>query len=83
VDDAAIEEVHRIYMSIVSHGTTTDQDAEYLRGLARHLCSKGGAQVIAVAGTEFSLVLRENIEDFPMIDCARPHMEEIVKRAVS
>ena len=77
-----VDEVHRIYLSIASDGLASPADTAYLKGLCRKLHENAGAQAIVIAGTELSLVLREGEETFPLVDCAKAHVEAITERAV-
>lgn len=77
-----VDEVHRIYLSIASDGQASPADTAYLKALCRKLHEDAGAQAIVLAGTELSLVLREGEETFPLVDCAKVHIEAITERAV-
>ena len=77
-----VDEVHRIYLSIASNGQASPVDTAYLRALCRQLHENAGAQAVVIAGTELSLVLREGEETFPLVDCAKAHVEAITERAV-
>jgi len=77
-----VDEVHRIYLSIASDGWASPADTAYLKALCRKLHEDAGAQAIVIAGTELSLVLREGEETFPLVDCAKAHVEAITERAV-
>lgn len=77
-----LDEVHRIYLSIASDGQASPADTAYLKNLCRKLHENAGAQAIVIAGTELSLVLREGEETFPLVDCAKAHVEAISERAV-
>ncbi len=77
-----VDEVHRIYLAIASDGQASPADTAYLKDLCRRLHENAGAQAIVIAGTELSLVLREGEETFPLVDCAKAHVEAITERAV-
>ncbi len=79
---ADIEEVHRVYLSIASNDGASPADTIFLKELCRRLHEDKGAQTIVLAGTELSLVLREGEEAFPLIDCAKAHVEAITIQAV-
>lgn len=74
-----IEQIHGIYMDIVA-GRGTDAHTEELRGLAYKFIARDGAQAVLLAGTDLSIALNENNAGFPAIDCARVHIDAIVKR---
>ena len=75
-----IAEVHRIYMAIAARGIATATDTLYLKRLCFDLCTRG-AQAIAIAGTELSLVFRNGNEDLPLLDCAKAHITAITMAA--
>ncbi len=79
---ADIGEVHRVYLSIASNGGASPADTTLLKELCRRLHEDEGAQTIVLAGTELSLVLHEGEEAFPLIDCAKAHVEAITIQAV-
>ncbi len=74
-----IDRIHTIYTEIVAGRGSADQ-AEELRGLARTFISRDGAHAVLLAGTDLSMVFDESNVGFPAIDCARVHIDAIVKR---
>ena len=76
-----VDEVHRVYLSIASDGRASPADTAYLKDLCRKLHEGAGVQAVVIAGTELSLVLREGEEAFPLIDCAKAHVDAITERA--
>jgi aspartate racemase len=53
---------------------------EALAALARTLIARDGAEAIVLAGTELALVLNEENAGFPAVDCARLHLDAILRR---
>ena len=76
-----IDQIHRIYMDIVA-GRGTDAQNDELRSLANKFTARDGAQAVLLAGTDLSITLDESNTGFPAIDCARVHIDAIVKRLV-
>jgi aspartate racemase len=74
-----IDQIHRIYMDIVA-GRGTEAQNDELRGLAQKFIARDGAQAVLLAGTDLSIALNEINTGFPTIDCARVHIDAIVKR---
>ena len=74
-----IDNIHRIYTEFVA-GRGTDALAEELRELAKTFVSRDGAQAVLIAGTDLSMAFTESNAGFPMIDCARVHIDAIVRR---
>jgi aspartate racemase len=77
-----IEMIHRIYMNVVV-GRGTDAQLGDLRKLAQTFVTRDGAQSILIAGTDLSPVLTESNSDFPLLDCARIHIDAIAKRMLA
>jgi aspartate racemase len=74
-----IDQIHHIYMDIVA-GRGTEAQNDELRGLAHKFIARDGAQAVLLAGTDLSISLNVNNAGFPAIDCARVHIDAIVKR---
>lgn len=74
-----VDRIHRIYTDIVA-GRGLDAQTEELRKLAQTFVTRDGAQAVLLAGTDLSMVFGESNAGFPAIDCARIHIDAIVKR---
>lgn len=74
-----IGRTHQLYTEIVAGRGTPAHIAE-LTALARTFMTRDGAQSVLLAGTDLSPVLTESNADFPLIDCARVHIDAIVRR---
>jgi aspartate racemase len=74
-----IDRTHRIYTDIVA-GRGSDAQTQQLRELARTFVARDGAQCVLLAGTDLAMVYTQSNAGFPMIDCARVHIDAIVKR---
>jgi aspartate racemase len=74
-----IDQIHRVYMDIVA-GRGTDAQNDELRGLAHKFIARDGAQAVLLAGTDLSIALNETNAGFPAVDCARVHIDAIVKQ---
>jgi aspartate racemase len=77
-----IDQIHNAYVEIVAGRVSTAQVTE-LRKLAYTFIARDGAEAILLAGTDLSTVFNENNTDFPAIDCARIHIEAIMRRLIS
>jgi aspartate racemase len=77
-----IERIHLIYKDFVE-GRGSDAQAEELRKIARTLVTRDRAQSVLIAGTDLSMVFTESNAGFPMIDCARIHVDAIVERLLN
>jgi aspartate racemase len=77
-----IERIHMIYKDFVeSRGS--DAQADELRKIARTFVTRDRAQSVLIAGTDLSMVFTESNAGFPMIDCARVHIDAIVRRMLN
>ncbi|HEY1474171.1 MAG TPA: aspartate/glutamate racemase family protein [Pseudolabrys sp.] len=76
---AEIDTIHRNYTDIVA-GRATNAQLEELRGLAQTFVARDGAQAVLIAGTDLSGVFTDSNAGFPMLDCARVHIDAIVRQ---
>lgn len=77
-----IDRIHRIYTDFVT-GVGSQEQANELRKLAQAFVTRDGAEVVLIAGTDLSLVFTESNAGFPMIDCARIHVDAIVRQLLA
>jgi aspartate racemase len=73
-----IDRVHAIYTEVVA-GRGTAALLDELKNLA-HLFLERGAQAVLIAGTDLSPLLAESDVGVPVLDCARIHIDAIVRR---
>lgn len=74
-----IDVVHDTYNDIALHGKRgTKAEVEYFRTLADDLITKRGAQAIVLAGTDLSSFYAEQKPDFPFLDVAELHINQIL-----
>ncbi|MGE5772094.1 MAG: aspartate/glutamate racemase family protein [Hyphomicrobiales bacterium] len=78
-DAGQIETIQDLYKEFVE-GRGSDVKTDELRRIARAFVSRDGAQSVLIAGTDLSDVFTEANAGFPMIDCARVHIDAIVRR---
>lgn len=74
-----IDRIQDIYKDFVE-GRGSDAQAQELRELARTFVARDGAEAVLIAGTDLSTVFTESNAGFPMLDCARVHIDAIVRR---
>jgi aspartate racemase len=74
-----VDQIHSAYVQIVSARRGTPEIYRMLADMAHELCRRDGAEAIVLAGTELSLVFDETNTDFPAIDCARVHLDAIMR----
>jgi aspartate racemase len=78
-DDA--ETVYRVYGELVAAGVGTDAQARTVRDVATALIARESVDAIVVAGTELALIVDEDRAGYPIVDCARLHVEALTDYA--
>lgn len=74
-----IERIHAAYVGIVGSGAGSPEIRDELSAIAHALIAREGAEAIVLAGTELALVFDEATAGFPAVDCARLHVEAIMR----
>ena len=74
-----VERIHELYKEFVD-GRGSDAKAGELRKIAQEFVSRDAAQSVLIAGTDLSDVFTDSNAGFPMIECARVHIEAIAGR---
>jgi aspartate racemase len=74
-----VDLIHEIYLQLVGDAAGSAKQFQALTQIAHTLCARDGAEAVVLAGTELSLVFNEGNTDFPHIDCARLHIEAIMR----
>ncbi|MGB6941912.1 MAG: aspartate/glutamate racemase family protein [Bryobacteraceae bacterium] len=77
-----IEYVHATYLQLVGAGAGLVAQRESLSRLAHKIIERDRVQAVILAGTELALVFDESNTDFPNVNCARLHLNAIVRRAM-
>jgi hypothetical protein len=72
--------IHRTYIEIVNAGRGPMSQETGLRNLANTLCRRDNVEAIVLAGTELNLIFNNGNTDFPTIDCARVHIDGIIRQ---
>jgi aspartate racemase len=76
-----IEFVHRAYTHLAHSATVSDDDRRQLTVLAGTLHTRDGVDAIVLAGTDFTLMFDASNTPFPHLDCARAHIDAILRAA--
>jgi aspartate racemase len=80
LEPSVVEDIHAMYSDIALQGKRgTKPEMEQLRKVAHELIEKGGAQAIVLAGTDLSSFYAERKPDYPSLDMAQLHIEQIMK----
>jgi aspartate racemase len=77
-----IDRIHAIYMDIVA-GRGTAAQTDELRQLAQTFVKRDGVEAVLLAGTDLTTVMNESDAGFPALDCARIHIDAIVRRMLA
>jgi aspartate racemase len=71
--------IHETYTAIARARQGTPEQVAGLRNLAKSLIARDSLDAVVLAGTDLSVVFNETNTDFPAIDCARIHVDAIVR----
>jgi aspartate racemase len=74
-----VEFVHRAYTHLAHSATVCDDDRRQLTDLAGTLQKREGVEAILLAGTDFALMFDASNTPFPHLDCARIHIDAILR----
>ncbi len=75
--------IGQAYQRILDTQKADAGDAAGLRGIARELQRRDGAEAILLAGTDLAVMFDETTAGFPAIDVARLHIDAIVEKLIS
>lgn len=67
------------YVAIAGSGTATAAQHARLTAVARRLCDEEQVDAVVLAGTDLSLVFNDSNTGFPNLDCARVHIQAIMR----
>ncbi|WP_428390567.1 aspartate/glutamate racemase family protein [Lichenicoccus sp.] len=82
MDASTLEFVHETYNRIALEGKRgTQPETDALSRVAHGLLDDHGAQTILLAGTDLSSFYAKTPPDFPFLDVARLHIDQIVRLA--
>jgi aspartate racemase len=73
--------VHDTYTQLARTGVPGPDARERLIDLAKTLAGRDGAEAIVLAGTDLSLIFDDTNTPFPHLDCARAHIQAIMRAA--
>jgi aspartate racemase len=73
--------VHRAYTHLAHTATVSVDDRRQLTALADTLQRRDGVEAILLAGTDFTLMFDASNTPFPHVDCARAHIDTILRTA--
>jgi aspartate racemase len=80
LEPSVIDDIHATYTDIALQGKRgTRPEVAHLSAVAHDLIQKHGAQAIVLAGTDLSSFYAEQKPDYPSVDVAQLHIEQIMK----
>lgn len=71
--------IHDIYFRLASTGAGAVSDRDALAQLADTLIRRDSLDAILLAGTDLALIFDESNTPFPHLDCARVHLDAILR----
>jgi aspartate racemase len=77
---AEIDMIHNVYTKLAEDGYGSDGQRQDLSALAHRLIDRDQLDGIILAGTDLSLIFNEANAGFAHIDCARVHIDAIMRR---
>lgn len=79
LEPAVIDDIHTLYGDIALRGKRgTRPEVDHLSKVARGLIEKHGAQAIVLAGTDLSSFYAEQKPDYPYLDVAQLHIDQLI-----
>ncbi len=73
-----LDDVHHAYVTMASSGFVTEEQRAVFDRVARNLMGEHGAEAIMLGGTDLALAFSEADSQFPLVDCAGIHVDEIL-----
>jgi len=76
-----IDFIHDAYNQLALTGVSNAEHRDRLIALAETLRSRDGVEAIVLAGTDFATMFDEHATPFPHVNCARAHINAIMRAA--
>ena len=77
-----VDVIHTTYVELAAEGKGSPAKRDRLKAVAMTLVQRERLDAIVLAGTDLALLFDESTAEFPCVDCARTHVEEILRRVV-
>ncbi len=78
---AALDEVHQAYVEMATAGAVTEAQRAVFLSASRAILAESGAEAIMLGGTDLVLAFDGRDVGFPVIDCAKVHIDVIADLA--
>lgn len=76
-----LDQTHAAYVAMALSGRATEEQREAFFAMGRDLCQAQGAEAVVLAGTDLFLAFDGHQCGFPIIDCARVHVDALMRAA--
>jgi aspartate racemase len=76
-----IDFIHDAYTQLAHTGVSNPEHRQRFVALADTLRSRDGVEAVVLAGTDFAVMFDEDATPFPHVNCARAHIDAIVRAA--
>jgi len=77
-----LDQVHRSYVEMAIPGRVTDEQRRIFFSAGQRLCQAKGAEAVILGGTDLVLAFDGQDCGFPLIDCAKIHVEALCRQSV-
>jgi aspartate racemase len=74
-----VDYIHNAYFQLASTGVGGNAEREGLARMADTLIQRDSLDAIILAGTDLALIFDESNITFPHVDCARVHLDAILR----
>lgn len=79
---ADLDSTHNFYVEMAMAGRAKPEHHRFFHRMGRKLCDEQGAEAVALAGTDLFMVFDGAKTDYPLIDCAKIHINALVSMAI-
>lgn len=77
------DEIHETYIAMALTGFSSAKQKSFFHKLCRTLCTEAGVDAVLLGGTDLFLAFGDNEADFPVLDGASIHIEEISRLSMT
>ncbi|MEM6462456.1 MAG: aspartate/glutamate racemase family protein [Pseudomonadota bacterium] len=77
-----LQATHDNYVAIATRGAATQAQRDFFISMGEKLCLQRGADAVALGGTDLFVAFDGMNCGYPVIDCAKVHVDAIVTRAI-
>ena len=77
----SMTKVHDAYVAMASSGFVTEEQRDVFYAACQYYLQECGTDAIMLGGTDLALVFNEQNAEFPIVDCALIHANQIVEIA--